>query len=127
MPDKLSRRKLARYVADRVTDGTIPEEVLQELAAYLVESDRQRELVLIVRAIEDILEERCIVIATVTTAHKTDSSLAASLQTRINAKELYVREVVNPKVIGGVRLQTPSKTFDSTIAHKITLLQNAKV
>lgn len=58
MQGKLSRRKIAQYVAERVRSGLVPEQVMQEVAAYLVETRRVREAALVARAIEDALYEQ---------------------------------------------------------------------
>ena len=127
MNGKMSRRKIATYVSNSVKDGKIPSQIVTELAAYLIESGRLHELSLIVRTVEDILEQKGIVIATTTSAHELDDTFKTQLKNHIDANEIYLREVINPAVIGGVRLKTPSKTLDTTIAHKLSLLQGAKV
>lgn len=123
---KLSRRKLAHYVANNVRGGFVSPSVLSEVAAYLVETGRQRELTLVVRAIEDVLAERGVVVASVTSAHPLTNDIRQQLIKKIAAKEVYLHETVDPALIGGVRLQTPSATLDTTIAHKLTLLKGAK-
>lgn len=123
----MSRRKIATYVSGFAKDGMLPGDIVEELAAYLIDTGRQHELTLIVRTIEDILEQKGVVIATATSAHGLDDSLKEQLKNFINADEFYLREIIEPAVIGGVRLKTPSKTLDTTIAHKLTLLQSAKV
>lgn len=127
MYGKLSRRKISAYVADQVKDGVIPETVLKEVGAYLYEERRLRELGLIVRAIEDALYERGIVIATVTSAQPLDEQLRAIIIERINAGSVYLREEVDPSVIGGLRLQTPEASMDSTLVHKLKGLAAAKM
>ncbi len=127
MSGKISRRKMATYIADSVADGLIPAAKLEELAAYIIDSRRQRELTLIVRAIEDALAERGVVVATVTSAFPLDEALRTAVASQVDATEVRLREVIDPSVIGGVRLQTPSAALDTTIAHKLTLLQGAKV
>ena len=127
MHGKLSRRKLAGYVADSVRDGVVPGDIIAELAAYLIETGRQRELTLIIRTIEDVLAERGMVVATVTSATPLDDALRQAVIARLQADDVRLRDVVNPSVIGGVKVQTPSQTFDTTIAHKLTLLRGAKL
>lgn len=127
MQGKLSRRKIAEYVASRVQDGKIPEKVMQEVAAYLLETRRQRELPLVARAIEDTLAAQGMVVASVTSARPLDTSLRQTIEKQVGAKQLYLREIVDPKVLGGVKLQTPDASYDATIAHKLQALRAAKV
>ncbi|HPR09197.1 F0F1 ATP synthase subunit delta [Candidatus Saccharibacteria bacterium] len=123
---KLSRRKIAEYVANTTKDGVVPTGVIAELAAYLADSHRTRELPLVVRTIEDVLAERGQVVARVTTARGLDDSIKQSIRAQINAKEVYFAEAVDPSVIGGVRVETPGKTLDATIIRKLNSIRSAK-
>ncbi|MBL8122043.1 F0F1 ATP synthase subunit delta [Candidatus Saccharibacteria bacterium] len=127
MNGKLSRRKLAQYVASRVQGGHVPEAVLQEVAAYLVESRRVREMPLLVRAIEDALLEHGVVVATVTSARPLDDTLREAVKAQAGGAEVHLREIIDSSVLGGVRLQTPDALFDGTVQHKLQALRAAKV
>lgn len=127
MADKLSRRKIAKYVADRADSSKSLADALQHVAAYLVDERRVREMNLVVRAIEDELAARGTVIATVTTARPLDAALRKSVETLINAKKLSIREDVDPTVIGGVRIETPGSKLDATIQTKLLALSRAKL
>jgi F0F1-type ATP synthase delta subunit len=127
MADKLSRRKLAQFVADRSNSSKTLHEALESVAAYLIDSRRLRESALIVRAIEDELAARGRVIATLTTARPLDAQLRSQVEALIGAKEVMTREIVDPAVIGGVRIETPGKTLDATIQTKLLALTRAKL
>lgn len=124
---KLSRRKLAAYIADQYDKGVPLQRSMRELAAYLVETGRTREAQLIVRAIEDELEARGTVVVTVTSARALSAAMRREIAALIGAKKLELRETVDPDVIGGVRVETPSALLDATIQRKLTLLHGAKV
>lgn len=126
MQAKLSRRKIADYVATSIANGGDVNEVLKQVAAYLLEARRTREVELVIRAIEGTLAERSIVVGTVTTARPLDTTLRESVKALIAAKSVYLREVVNPAVLGGVLVETPGKKFDATIQRKILALSRAK-
>ncbi len=123
---KLSRRKLALYVADRVKDGRVAPEVLREVGAYLLDTGRTREITLLARAIEDELAERGTVIATVTSATALDEALRNSVITQVGAKKVVLKEVVDPSVLGGVRIDMPGARLDATLSRKLTMLRGAK-
>ena len=127
MQAKLSRRKLAQYVVANSKDGIVPSDIIDELAAYLVSSGRQRELTLVVRAIEDMFEESGVVIATVTSARPLDGVVRERLVEKIDAEEVHLREVIDETIIGGLKLETPSASVDVTVRHKLSLLGSAKV
>ena len=127
MADKLSRRKLAQYVADRSNSTKELSKAVEHVAAYLVDSRRTREANLVVRAIEDELAARGSVVATVTTARPLDATLRKSIESLIDAKTISIREEVDPEVIGGVRIETPGSKLDATIQTKLLALSRAKL
>lgn len=127
MNGKLSRRKIAEYVVSQVRDGHVPEEVLQQVAAYLYESRRLRELALVVRSIEEALSDSGVVVATVTSARPLSEELREKIVAQLGSAEVHLREVVDASVIGGIRLQTPDAALDTTVAHKLNGLRAAKV
>ncbi len=127
MNGKLSRRKIAEYVVSHVQDGEIPKHIIKQVAAYLSEARRLRELPLVVRAIEDALSDHGIVVATVTSARPLSEQLRESIKKQLGNGTTYLREVVDKSVIGGIRLQTPDASYDATLAHKLNGLRAAKV
>lgn len=127
MLTKLSRRKLAGYVADQAHDGVVPAAVLQEVAAYLIDSRRTRELTLVVRAIEDELAVRGIVVADVTSAHELSDQERSELKTFVGGSSVWLRETVDPAAIGGVQVSIPGKNMDATVKNKLQALKRAKL
>lgn len=125
MRGEISRRKLAQYVVDHADHGVVPEAVIKEVAAYLIESDRRREITLLIRAVEDAFEEAGVVAATVTTARKLDDALRTQIIQLIGGTEVYIRQIVDSSVLGGVKIDTPSASVDLTVKRKLTLLANA--
>lgn len=127
MQGKISRRKLALFVADAVESHHALAPVLQEIAAYLIDSKRTREAELLVRAIEDELAERGIVVARVVTARPLASELEQAITKLIDAREIHLDSEIDESVIGGVRIETPGKLLDATIKRKILALHQAKI
>lgn len=127
MADKLSRRKIAQYVADNSGSEKALGNALTSVAAYLIDARRTREATLVVRAIEDELAARGTVIATVTTARPLNAALRASIEKLIDAKKLALREQTDPNVIGGVRIETPGSKLDATLQTKLLALSRAKL
>lgn len=127
MADKLSRRKIAKYVADNSGSAKALSAALTSVAAYLIDARRTRETTLVVRAIEDELAARGTVVATVTTARPLDATLRASIEKLINAKKLALRERVDAAVIGGVRIETPGAKLDATLQTRLLALSRAKL
>lgn len=127
MPARLSRRKLAAYAAEKMLAGTPKKAILKELAAYLVDTKRTREMELLVRDIEDTLASRGVVVANVATAHPLSAGMKSEINKLIGAKNVQLREAVDPTVLGGVRIELPGKRFDGTMRHKLNALKANKV
>ncbi len=127
MPARLSRRKLAGYAVAKILSGSPKKAVIQELAAYLVDTGRTRETELVVRDLEEALAARGVVIANVVTAHPLTASAKAEVEKLAGAKDLQLRETVDPEVLGGIRIELPGQRFDGTIRRKLNALKANKV
>lgn len=127
MQSKISRRKLALYVVDAIEAHKAVARVIEETAAYLIESKRTREAELLVRAIEDELANRGIVVAHVTSARPLAAELEQAIKKLIDAKEIHLDTVQDESVLGGVRIETPGKLLDATIKRKLLVLHQAKM
>ncbi len=124
-----SRRQLARHAAQRIADGD--QSIITELAAFIVEQKREREIELIVRDIEHELQSNGIIVADITTARTLDganrTSIEETLKRLYGSMQVAIRSHVDPSVIGGVKLDTAAGSLDNTIARKLTKLKTAKL
>lgn len=123
MNKTLSRRKLAQFVATELLGGN--HDVTMQLAAYLLESHRTRECELIVRDVEDILAERGIVIAEVTTARPIDpptKKVISSFIETMRGGSVHLRERVDPEVLAGIRIELPDSSMDMTAQNRLRAL-----
>jgi len=127
MPGRLSRRAIAEYISAGLIDGTSKKTLLNQLAAYLVESRRTKELDLIVRDIEFNLSQKGVVQTTITSAFdlsaETKKALEAFVKSKTKATQVSLTSVVEPSVIGGVKISIPGRELDQTVAHKLTVLK----
>lgn len=127
MPARTSRRKLARYVAERLMDNDVT--VVDEVAALLSHEKRQREVDLLVRDIQAELAERGLTVATVESARALTDEARSAIMTLLKKPQTVVQlgEVVRPELIGGFKLRTPTATLDATIAKKLNDLRAKKI
>lgn len=125
MSQKLSRRKISSYAAEQLLAGN--NEVIDMVAALLVEEGRTRETDLIKRDIETQLADRGLVVVNVEVARPIDSATKKQIEQMFTGKEVRLNEVINPSLIGGMRITTPSQVLDSTVAKKLTVLRTMKV
>lgn len=124
----ISQRRLAAYVAGQLLANGDKKHIIKELAAYLIETGRVRDLNQVVAAIEEALASRGAVVATVTTARplSTENKQAIVKQFTPTGAKLYIREQIDPSVIGGFKIELPDSQFDGTVIHKLTTLKGIK-
>ena len=124
----ISQRRLAAYVAGQLLASGYKKRLIKELAAYLIETGRVRDLNQVVAAIEEALASRGAVVATVTTARplSPENKQAIVKQFTPTGAKLYIREQIDPSVIGGFKIELPGSQFDGTVIHKLTTLKGIK-
>lgn len=129
MGQRLSRRKIAAYYAGQLLAGK--KNVARELAGYLVESRRVRELDLIVRDIEGALVGHGVLLADAASSRKLSEAAAkevkAYLKSQTGAEKIYLRETVDPDLLGGVRIAVPGQELDATLRHTLNQLKASKI
>lgn len=118
----ISRRRLADYVASEIECGHDARELIDQVAAYLIDTGRVREVELMRRTIEIALAHRGIVVARVTTAHPLTAAERKQVIAHIDARQVYLREIVDSNVIGGIKIETPGRRLDATIARQLKKL-----
>lgn len=124
----ISRRQLASYAADQLLAKSKPSKLARELAAILVASKRQNQAELLAHDIGWELEHRGKVAnATVTSARSLSEQLLKQITAHVKkatgSEQVIINEVVDPKVIGGVRIDTANRSWDKTLRRKLTELQ----
>lgn len=129
MATQLSRRKIAAYAAEQLLAGSA--DIIPQLASYVYQTRRTRELSFLVRDIEMALAQRGTVIATATSARALDSRLRAAIEAYVagtyqNAT-VHVREQQDPWLLGGVRIDTPGAELDASVRGALNKLQTIKL
>lgn len=129
----VSRRKLAKYVAEQIMAGN--DTIMEEIASLLVHEKRQREIELLVRDVEAELAEHGEIVASVESARKLDVDtkreiekyLMSAVSANNNKSKVTLKESIDPTLIGGFKLRTPTATLDATIAKKLNDLRAKKI
>jgi F-type H+-transporting ATPase subunit delta len=122
--ERISRRKLAAFLADQLALGVPAGDVITRAAAYLIETKQTHDVELLVRDIEEELMVRGVVVADVTAARPLTDEARSAIASLLEAKDLHVRETVDPSVLGGIRVAVPGKRYDATLRNKINLLKS---
>jgi len=124
---KLSRRAIAIYIAEQLTGKADSQKVILQLAAYLVDTRRTKELSLIIRDIQFYLSEAGAVSGVITTANaltaETKKAIEKYIKEQTGAKTVALDSLIDPSVIGGVKVSIPGRELDATVSRSLTVLK----
>ena len=118
----VTRLEVARYVAEQLPQQR--RRTLNEVAAWLVATGRSRQADYLVQDVAMILAQDGYLAARVTTARPLNNALRQEIHTYLasltGATTTELIEQVDPRVIAGLRLTTPTAELDTTLRHKLT-------
>jgi F-type H+-transporting ATPase subunit delta len=124
---KLSRRAIAQYAVEQLSSGADSKQLVLQLAAYLVDTRRTRELSLIVRDIQYYLAEAGSVSGVITTATElsvaTKDAINDYIKKQTGATTVALDSLIDPSIIGGVKVSIPDREFDATVSRSLTVLK----
>lgn len=125
---KLARRKIAAHLAKQLFEGKSPKELAQHAAAYLAENRQTAQAELLIRDVEVLLADNYQAVPVrVVSARSLDNAtrqhIIRFVQESESAKSvIIVDEQVDPSLIGGVIVSTPTNIFDSTVRRQLQQL-----
>ncbi len=127
MAVRLSRRKIADYVAQQMAGDATTDRLVLKLAAFIVDTKRTNELGLIIRDIEYALSRRGVVLAKVTSAfdlsEATRLAVTKLIADKTGASQVHLGQFIDPGVLGGVKIDLPGLQYDATVARRLTTLR----
>ena len=128
MVTKLSRRKIATVVAERLLEGD--KTIIKDLAGYLFYTKQTRSINLLVRDIENALLDKSVLVAKVVSVHDLADSVKkqidAFLLDESGANSVQVQYSIDKDLIGGIQISTPQAILDTSIKNKLQRLKAAK-
>ena len=129
---KESNQVIARAVLADLDSGKSMSDVVNSLAAYVIEERRMGDLNAIVRDIERrLLQDKGRLYIHVTSAHELSDDMIASIKTtfaaQTDAKEIIIEHTINPDVVGGVRCETAEQRLDLTVRRQLQRLKGITV
>jgi F-type H+-transporting ATPase subunit delta len=113
-------------LVDALLDGKASEQTIAILKALLAQPRGRRIAELIRYAATIVADEAGNGIATVTVASALDADQRTRLVTALSAKygrDIRINEIVDPAVLGGMRVQVGSEVIDGTISNRIADLR----
>lgn len=128
MATSLTRRAVARYVAEQLVSGVDVKKVITQLAAYLVVQHKTKLAERYLADIEVELAARGVVVADVTTARPLSEELRQSVETLIatqtGGRHVALREHVDQKIIGGMIIRSAGSEYDRSIKRAVRALRS---
>lgn len=120
-----SRQQLAEVIL-RLSGRVSEKKLTETIAAYLVESRRTGELDAVMREVARLREKQDDVTeVTATSAFKLNDGARKAIKSLMGRKQLIINEVVDPELLGGVRLETSEELLDLTVRNRLNQLKAA--
>lgn len=122
---KAPRTRLASTIADRTLNKSgNTQQLATEIAAYLMSEGRVSELDSILRDVQVDWAQAGYVEVVARSSHPLAAAVKADITKRVaklypEAKKIIVTEVLDPSVIGGVRLSLANQQLDLSIEAKL--------
>jgi F0F1-type ATP synthase delta subunit len=117
----ISRAQVASYVAARLPSERQP--ALKQAAAWLIESGRANQARYLARDIAGVLARQGYVLARVEGARPLSRSAVNEIQSFVTsqtgAREIELESVLNPALVGGVKIETPGRELDASVKRKL--------
>lgn len=121
---KTPRTKIASTIAARTLKSGASSDLAKEIAAYLLAEGRVDELESILRDVQIDWAEDGYVEVLASTAHPLTTDVQAKITEQVkalypSARQIVVTEVLDPEVIGGVRLSLANQQLDLSVEAKL--------
>jgi F0F1-type ATP synthase delta subunit len=122
---KTPRHTIAALLAQRsLAPGLNTKQFSRSIAAYLLETGRTGELSSLMRDVMEYRAEHGIVEVVAVSAHELSTQVQTDIRTQVkrlqpDAKHIIISEVIDPNVIGGVRLELPHQQLDLSVRGKL--------
>lgn len=127
MATAITRRAVARHVAEQLVDGDAVATITQ-LAAYLVATHKTKQVDRYIADIEVELAARGVVVADVTTARPLSDELRKNVEaliaTQTGGRHVALREHVDKGIIGGMIVRSAGTEYDRSIKRAVRALRS---
>ncbi|HSX47420.1 MAG TPA: F0F1 ATP synthase subunit delta [Patescibacteria group bacterium] len=127
---KTSRRSIAQIIASQTLSPKYSsKKQSKKTAAYLVSEGRVRELNSILRDVQSDWAEAGYVEVEAVCAHQIDKNNQQIIKSQIaklypKAKKINITEVIDPNILGGIRLNVVNDQLDISLRTKLNNFEN---
>lgn len=121
---KTPRTRIAQVIADRTLQSGADDKLVREVAAYVLSERRVGELNSLMRDVQEDWAAAGQVEVLAMSAHPLSAEVRRDIESQVkslyqNAKRIIVTEVLDPEVIGGVRLRLANQQLDLSVEAKL--------
>ena len=122
----ISRRSLTQYAAKQIIAGN-SNDVLSQIAAYLIETGKTKDYPLVISDIERQLAELGSVLVRVKSARplskKSTNKIKEFMLNKTGANNIEVLSEIDESVIGGAIISTADDTLDISLQNRLNKLK----
>lgn len=115
----ISTHELAKYAVDQIESGASVSFLSEQLAAYLIEERRSRDMPALMRAIDKEFSLRGSNQVVVTSVHSTTAEIKNQLAKLLEVDNPVFSEVIDKSVIGGVKARSGETEVDLTVRGRL--------
>lgn len=121
------RRQISEAIVGLIEQGLPITKIAETVAAYMVDQRCSRDLDAIMREVSSLRANKGIREATITSARNLDERVKTELEKIVannypNTQKVVSRVVIEPDLVGGVRLETDDLRLDMTVRNRLRYL-----
>jgi F0F1-type ATP synthase delta subunit len=116
---KVTTNELAIYAVNQLEAGVSAPALAQQLAAYLLDERRSRDMPTVLRAIDEELARRGSAQVVITSTHEVSEETKKQLAELLGVKDPVFSEVIDTSVIGGVKARSGETEIDLTVRARL--------
>jgi len=124
----ISRPDLAKIIAERTLHMTDQDDVVQAVAAYLLDEGRSEDVSSLMRDVARVRAEHGLVEATVVSAYELDNGAMQEVKGALkaeypNGKSFVINKRIDPSLVGGLRIEMAGEELDLSVRAKLNTLK----
>jgi F-type H+-transporting ATPase subunit O len=125
------RYSLSKILAQKTLQPDVDIKKLSyQIAAYLLDNNLTDQLDSILRDMKLIRQENGLADVLVTSSHPIDQSLRKTIQDLVqkfysSAREIIIETVIDPQLIGGVKIELASSVLDLSLASQLNRIMSS--
>lgn len=129
---KTPRTRIAKVIADRTLKSGAEDKLVREVAAYMLSERRVGELNSLMRDVQEDWAKAGQVEVLAVSAHPLSAEVREDIELQAkslypDAKRVIVTELLDPEVIGGVRLRLANQQLDLSVEAKLNKFKQLTV